>query len=135
MPPVRESEFVVGGYTFGGNRKEMFSGLLLGLYDDQEQLVYTGSVGTGFSNSEAKQIYKVLQELHIDESPFVSEPDVKKFIFWCHPLLVCQVEYGEFTPEGKLRYPVYLRPRVDKEPRDCTLSDAPGWPGNRAVSV
>ncbi len=38
---VRESEFVVGGYSFGGIRKEIFSGLLLGLYDDRERLVYT----------------------------------------------------------------------------------------------
>jgi len=49
--------------------------------------------------------------------------------------LVCQVEYGEFTTEGKLRYPVYLRPRVDKDPEDCTLSDAPGWPGNQFIPV
>ena len=38
---VRESEFVVGGYSFGGIRKEIFSGLLLGLYDDRQRLVYT----------------------------------------------------------------------------------------------
>ncbi len=38
---VRKSEFVVGGYSFGGTRKEMFSGLLLGLYDDRQRLLYT----------------------------------------------------------------------------------------------
>ncbi len=38
---VRESEFVVGGYSFGGTRKEMFSGLLLGLYADRQRLLYT----------------------------------------------------------------------------------------------
>jgi len=132
---IRESEFVVGGYTFDGTRKEMFRGLLLGLYNDQQQLVYTGSVGTGFSQSEAKQIYEVLQELHIPECPFVFTPDLKRFIYWCQPLLVCQVEYGEFTVEGKLRYPVYLRPRVDKDPEECTLSDAPGWPGSKVLAV
>ncbi len=132
---VRESEFVVGGYTFDGTRKEMFSALLLGLYDDQQQLVYTGSVGTGFSQSEAKQIYKLLQELHTPECPFISTPDLKRFIYWCHPQLVCQVEYGEFTVDGKLRYPVYLRPRVDKDPGECTLSDAPGWPGSKVLAV
>jgi len=132
---VRESEFVVGGYTFGGTRKEMFNGLLLGLYDDREQLVYTGSVGTGFTQSEAKQIYQVLQELHTTECPFTSTPDLKRFIYWCDPQLVCQVEYGEFTVDGKLRYPVYLRPRVDKDPMECTLNDAPGWPGSKVLAV
>ena len=97
---VRESEFVVGGYTFGGNRKEMFSGLLIGLYNDQQQLVYTGSVGTGLSNAEAKLIYHVLQELHTAECPFTDVPDLKKLICWCNPQLVCQLEYGEFTVDG-----------------------------------
>lgn len=45
---IRESEFVVGGYSFGG-AKELFSSLLLGLYDDNGRLTYVGSVGTGFS--------------------------------------------------------------------------------------
>ena len=58
-----------------------------------------------------------------------------RFIYWCHPKLVCQVEYGEFTTDGKLRYPLYLRPRVDKDPEDCTLSDAPGWPESQFIPV
>ena len=78
--------------------------------------VYTGSVGTGFTQSEAKQIYQVLQAIHTPECPFTTVPDLKRFIYWCHPKLVCQVEYGEFTTDGKLRYPVYLRPREDKDP-------------------
>ncbi len=132
---VRESEFVVGGYSFGGTKREMFSALLLGLYDERQGLVYTGSVGTGFTQSEAKQIYQVLQALHTPNCPFTTVPELKRFIYWCHPKLVCQVEYGEFTTDGKLRYPVYLRPRVDKDPEDCTLSDAPGWPGSQFLPV
>ncbi len=94
-----------------------------------------GDIGTGFTQSEAKQIYQVLQAHHTPECPFTTVPDLKRFISWCHPKLVCQVEYGEFTTDGKLRYPVYLRPRVDKDPEDCTLSDAPGWPGSQAIPV
>ncbi len=125
---VRESEFVIGGYTFGGQRKELFSSLLLGLYDAQGQLICTGSVGTGFSQAEAKRLYAELQQLHVPVRSFKNAPDVKRMIFWCQPELVCQVEYGEFTMDGKLRYPVYLRLRDDKAPDDCTLEDAPGWP-------
>ena len=126
---VRESEFVIGGYSFGGARKELFSSLLLGLYDADGRLTYVGSVGTGFSQDEAKQIFSQLNTLHIDDNPFTREPDVKRFIFWCQPELVCQVEYGEFTLDGKLRYPTFLRLRDDKTAADCILSDAPGWPG------
>ena len=82
---VRESEFVVGGYSFGGTKREKFSALLLGLYDERQGLVYTGSVGTGFTQSEAKQIYHVLQELHTQRCPFTTALDLKRFIYWCHP--------------------------------------------------
>ena len=43
---VRESEFVAGGYSFGSTKREMFSGLLLGLYHDRQRLVPTGSVSS-----------------------------------------------------------------------------------------
>ncbi len=130
---VRESEFVIGGYSLTGARKELFSSLLLGLYDDEQNLTYVGSVGTGFSQAEAKQIYAELASRHSDERPFSSQPDVKRLTYWCRPELVCQVEYGEFTLDGKLRYPIYLRQRDDKTPIDCSCSDAPGWPRGDAI--
>jgi DNA ligase D-like protein (predicted ligase) len=130
---VRESEFVIGGYSFGGARKELFSSLLLGLYDNDQCFTYVGSVGTGFSEAEAKTIYAELKSLHVEERSFVNTPDVKRLIHWCRPQLVCQVEYGEFTIDGKLRYPIFLRLRDDKSPTDCTQSDAQGWPRADAI--
>ena len=53
---VRESEFVIGGYAFGGRMKEPFSALLLGLYDDDQQLAFAGHVGTGLAQGVARQI-------------------------------------------------------------------------------
>ena len=132
---VRESEFVIGGYSFGGAKRELFSSLLLGLYDSDQRLNYVGSVGTGYSESEAKRIFAVLKDIHIDARPFTSTPDVKRLIHWCDPQLVCQVEYGEFTLDGKLRYPIFIGMREDKEAVDCTLTDAPGWPRGDAITM
>ena len=132
---VRDSEFVIGGYSFGGARKELFSSLLLGLYDDDGNLNYVGSVGTGYSDAEAKRIFAVLKNSHIDARPFTSTPDVKRFIHWCRPELVCHVEYGEFTLDGKLRYPIFIGMREDKDAADCSLSDAPGWPRGDAITM
>ena len=123
---VRESEFVIGGYTFGGQR-ELFTSLLLGLYD-QQRLLYVGLVGTGFSEVDLKTIFSLLQPLQTSVCPFSETPAVQKFIYWCEPKLVCQVRYGEFTLDRKLRYPVFLSLRQDKSPFDCTIADAPGWP-------
>ena len=124
----RECEFAIGGYAFGGQRGELFASLLLGLYNEQGALEYVGSVGAGFSKPQAKQVYKSMTNRHTDVCPFNALPSMQKFFFWCRPELVCQVQYGEFSTDGKLRYPVYLTMREDKAPPDCTLQDAPGWP-------
>jgi ATP-dependent DNA ligase len=125
---VRECEFVIGGYALGGESKEPFSSLLLGLYDGNNGLVYVGQVGTGFSRSEAKRIASLLQELHVPDCPFASPPAIQRLVYWCRPEMVCRVEYGEFTTGGKLRYSVFRTLRDDKPATDCRIADAPGWP-------
>ena len=77
---VRESEFVVGGYTFRGVRNEYFNTLLLGMYDSDGQLIFVGEVGAGISRSVAKGLSQMLQEFHSGEHPFASLPNVQKFI-------------------------------------------------------
>ena len=125
---VREAEFVVGGYTFGGTRRERFSSLLLGLHDSDRQLVYVGQVYAGVPRSMARELHLAMEKIHIPRCPFSSMPQVRRFIFWCRPELVCQVEYGEFTEEGVLAYPVFKALRDDKAPSECVIGDAPGWP-------
>ena len=125
---VRESDFVIAGYTFRGGRKEVFSSLVLGLYDNERQLIYVGQVATGISRKIARGLAPVLQEAHTAECPFEALPDVRKLIFWCRPELVCQLEYGEFTEGGDLAYPVFKGLRDDKSPTECAVADAPGWP-------
>ena len=48
---VRESEFVVGGYTFGGNKSEAFTSLILGLHDNDGQLLCVRQLATGFTKN------------------------------------------------------------------------------------
>ena len=125
---VRECEFVVAGYTVGGKRKEQFSALLLGLYDEAKRLVFVGSVGVGFSKADRADIHTVLKGLHVPECPFDNPPKVQKLLYWCRPELVCRVEYGEFTDGGEVHYARYLTLREDKPHTDCRIVDAPGWP-------
>ena len=125
---VRESEFVVGGYTIGGAKGEAFSSLLLGLYDDDGQLVFVGQVSTGIPGPLARDLSRDLQRSHVDECPFASVPDVQRLMFWCHPEVVCRVEYGEFSEDGRLAYPMFKALRDDKSPAECMVADAPGWP-------
>ncbi|MBI4305405.1 MAG: ATP-dependent DNA ligase [Chloroflexi bacterium] len=123
----RESDFVIGGYDFGGKRS-LFGALLLGLYDSSGRFKFVGEVGTGFSESEARRIYARLEPLQTPACPFTPPPEIQSFVYWCKPEVVCRIEYGEFTENGHLHYAVYQGLMDDKDPQDCVVDEAPGWP-------
>jgi bifunctional non-homologous end joining protein LigD len=43
---------------------------------------------------------------------------------WVDPVYVCEVRFREWTPDGVLRHPAFMRLRNDKAPHDC---DRQGW--------
>ena len=38
---------------------------------------------------------------------------------WVEPVLVCEVEFREYSAEGHLRHPIFVRFRDDKAPEEC----------------
>jgi ATP-dependent DNA ligase len=69
-------DLVVGGYIPGqGQRKSFFGGLLLGAYDSGK-LIYTGKVGSGFSEKDLEEIYSEFEPS--DDSPFSNSPATKR---------------------------------------------------------
>ena len=42
---------------------------------------------------------------------------------WVQPKYVCTIKYGNVTPDGHLRHPVFQGIRPDKAPEDCTWDD------------
>ncbi len=110
-------DLVIGGYIPGkGNRELYFGGLLMGAYSEN-RLIYAGRVGSGFSEKELKQITGELEP--ISKSPFFNPPPTKE-AKWVKPNLVIQVAAMEVTEDGRLRAPVFLRTRDDKDPKECT---------------
>ena len=113
------NDCLILGYTEGyGNRSETFGALLLGLYDDEE-LVYVGKVGTGFSNSILKTLSERFQQLKTNVTPF--SIDLPDEITWLKPKLVCEVSYQTVTKDGRLRMPRFKTLRSDKLPSECTV--------------
>jgi bifunctional non-homologous end joining protein LigD len=123
---VLTAEFVVGGYSQGsGERAATFGALLLGYYDDG-RLVYAGNVGSGFDQAGLKEILERLKGLRSERSPFADQPALGKTKpVWVRPHLVAEVKFAQWTREGRLRAPAFLRLREEIRPRDVQRPPSP----------
>jgi bifunctional non-homologous end joining protein LigD len=113
-------EFVIAGFTKGqGRRAGRFGALVLGTYEGGE-LRYVGNVGTGFTDDEIDRLLARLEPLARPETPFAEAPKMPKVrkgdVVWVEPQLVAQVEFVEWTHDGRLRAPSYQGLREDKAP-------------------
>src|SRR5918995_7173723 len=114
---TREQEFVVGGWTEPRQTRTYFGALLLGVYDTRG-LVYVGHTGTGFNERELARVMKLLRALETTGCPFTERPRTNERPHWVEPKLVAKIRFTEWTADAKLRHPVYLGLRDDKNPRD-----------------
>ncbi|HEX6830773.1 MAG TPA: DNA ligase D [Methyloceanibacter sp.] len=110
----QRAELVIGGYSRSSVRGRPFSSLLLGTFENGE-LIYAGKVGTGFSNADLDGLAKRFKPLEQRKSSFVEVPAIeRKDAVWLKPKLVCEVEYTEWTRDGRLRHPSFQGLREDK---------------------
>jgi bifunctional non-homologous end joining protein LigD len=122
-------ECVVGGYTEPEGSRAHFGSLVLGLYDQKGRLIHVGQVGSGFDQKLLEEIWSLLKELETKKNPFFGEVEALRKTFWVKPELVAEVEYAEWTggtTEGsgpKLRAPVFLGLRDDKDAKECVLEE------------
>jgi bifunctional non-homologous end joining protein LigD len=111
-------EVVIAGYTRGqGRRGGGFGALVAGVHD-AGVLRWAGNIGTGFSDREIERLLGLMRPLVRPDSPFSEAPKMprvrKSDVTWVEPSLVAEVEFAEWTHEGRLRAPSYLRLREDK---------------------
>ncbi|WP_340007019.1 DNA ligase [Paenibacillus sp. FSL K6-0276] len=109
---------VAGGVTF---RDGIVNALLLGLYDDNENLHYIGHAGPGkLTVQDKRDLTALVHSLNIDRMPFAAFPQRGKGAFWIKPELVFKVHFLEWNTSGTLRQPV-TQARVDLPPQLCTM--------------
>ncbi|MFD1769892.1 DNA ligase D [Sphingobacterium suaedae] len=122
----RRQEVVIGGYTLNEDSKKPFSSLLVGVFDEQNKLIYSGKIGTGFTMAMQKDLKTLFKPLITAKSPFFKEPDVNQpsrfrpdppraAVTWLKPELVCEVNYAELTKDGIMRHPSFEGMRSDKK--------------------
>jgi bifunctional non-homologous end joining protein LigD len=105
---MKESEFVIAGYTKNDKGATQFSTLILGDYAGGK-LQFVGEIGAGFSDNAIKDLMAKMRL--VKKCPFTQEPHLcnrwkkKKpdIIAWCRPELTCCVRYLERNG-GELRH-------------------------------
>jgi len=117
----KRQEFVIGGYTAPQGTREYFGSLLLGFYATNKKFVYCGHVGTGFTQKSLAAVHKLLQKNQTSKMPFSSKPPTLKNVTWVKPKILVEVEFSQWTQEGRLRHPSFKGLRKDKSPTEVTL--------------
>lgn len=115
---IRMQEVVVVGWQPGnGRRAGTIGSLLVGVPDAPSgALRYAGKVGTGFTEAALAGLLRRLQPL-ARRTPAMTGPPPRAEApgaHWVEPVLVGEVAFGEWTPEGRLRHPVWRGLRPDK---------------------
>ena len=115
---IQEQEFVVGGFTEPKGARTGLGALLLGVNGESGALAYAGKVGTGFTAPMAKRLRERLDRIRIPQSPFERPPPGAADAHWVKPELVAEVEFTEWTEDGRLRHPSFKGIREDKAAAD-----------------
>jgi bifunctional non-homologous end joining protein LigD len=134
---AKRQEVVIGGFTRNEGSSKLFSSLLVGLRQGNK-LVYTGKIGTGFSEALQRDMLKQFTPLITKVSPFETIPDINKpsrfrpdppkaSATWLRPELVCEVSYRELTSDGVMRHPSFEGMREDKKAKDVVLEQENRW--------
>jgi bifunctional non-homologous end joining protein LigD len=132
----QEQEFIVGGFTKPEGSRKYFGALLVGFYEGKK-LKFAGRAGTGFSDKLLSTLYSALSKIRVDKCPFYNLPAAgrnrwdqglsaagMRRCHWVKPVMVCQIKFTEWTRDDRLRQPVFLGIREDKNASEVAREKA-----------
>ncbi|MHC2456232.1 ATP-dependent DNA ligase [Rhizobium leguminosarum] len=102
---VQSDSFAIVGYEISMAARGHIGALLLAARKGDE-LVYVGSVGTGFKDSEAWKLRGMMDRIK-RKTPPVDYAGRRKALVWRQPTLIAEIEYRAWTHDGKLRHASY----------------------------
>ena len=121
---VLQQEFVVAGYTPLSTGGHGIGSLLLGYYAE-DNLIYAGRAGTGFTRRTHELLRGKLDALQQDRTAFHNPPaEAKKDAVWVKPSTVAEVRFSNWTRDNLVRQAAFLGLREDKEPKEVVRETA-----------
>jgi bifunctional non-homologous end joining protein LigD len=111
-------EFIIAGWTDPRGARHGFGSLLLAHHDAEGRLVYSGKVGTGFNNALLAGLSRRLRAIERRSHPLDLPPPQSQTrgAHWVRPAIVVEIEFTEWTKDGRLRHPSFVGLREDKAP-------------------
>jgi bifunctional non-homologous end joining protein LigD len=131
----RTQDCVIAGWAPLANTADQVGALLLAVAE-QGKLVYAGRVGTGFDTQSRRELRAKLARLKRSD-PGVESAPRDQGVHWVEPTLVCECEFKEWTSDGSMRHPRYVRLREDKAPLECVrdVEAAVAEPRDRSPAI
>ena len=112
-------EFLIGGYTLSESGE--LKSLLVGSYEEEE-LKFSGKVGTGFSDRTKHELLSKFMKIKQKNCPFSElKTSERRGVSFVKPVLIAQVAYAEITSSGLLRQASFQGLRTDKEAKEVVL--------------
>ncbi len=116
---VRSGDFAVIGWEAAAEHPTTLSSLVLGR-SGEDGLRYAGRVGSGLSGRLASRIKGMLTERADPPVRGVPPPLNRRPLHWVEPEMVIEVEFLNWTGDGRLRNPVFRGIRDDKSVAEAT---------------
>ncbi len=117
-------EMIICGYTLSEKESRAFSSLICAVNEGND-LIYTGRIGTGFSDSLQKKLMTQLKKLEVKKPPVANPPKIKN-IRWVKPELICEVRFSSWTNDKIMRHPSFIGLRADKKPQEIIIEKPAG---------
>ena len=112
----QRQEAVIGGFTRPRGARQGLGALVLGVFEGDD-LVYVGHSGSGFTERGLADMRARLDALIQPACPFKIKPKTNMPAQWVKPVLVCEVEFQDWTSDGSMRHPIFVGLREDKPAR------------------
>ncbi|MGC3997603.1 MAG: DNA ligase D [Anaeromyxobacter sp.] len=123
------ADLAVVGFTRPGGGRSRFGALLLAAAEPGDgpgkpALTFAGQVGSGFTEAQLTALHARLAPRARRTPPCGGPVPRTRGLTWVEPELVVEVRFTEWTADGLLRQPVFLRVREDKRVEETAREPA-----------